>query len=506
MLRWARKAVRAQETRMWTSTDSDHRILLWGFAASVGGLLIVYSATFAYYGDEGFHLLAAQLIRAGKKPYLDFMFPQTPLNAYWNAVLIRVFGNSWRAAHVSAAVLTAGAVALTADFVFLRLQSPRWRLVGALAAASFIGLHSIVFRFGSIGQAYGMSLFATVAAFRVTVTAAGRRGIREAAFAGFLAAFAAGASLLAASAAPVLLVWMIANNRSGNRRRKAAAFVGSAIIPFLPVAWLFIQGPRQTWFNLVEYHLRYRGGSLSGDLRSLGSLLHYPQFLTLGLLAGLGLLAIRANEWGAEHRAEFRLCGWLALFEAGEAALANPPFKQYFCLAIPFLGALAAAGYYGIWLKIAEPAKRRWALLALALLVLPAFLQDLHGSWYGSFWTDRERFARQVRGVVSERDPVWADDYVYFLTGHRPPPGLEFVYSHDLTTLSPEDAADLHVVNYATLNRMAKTGGFYAVASCYQTFLGFDEPLSVLSGYFTHSAATADCQAYWGPAPRAISP
>jgi len=46
---------------------------------------LVYSETRAMAWAEGFHLLAAQMIKAGNKPYLDFCFPQTPLNAYWNA-------------------------------------------------------------------------------------------------------------------------------------------------------------------------------------------------------------------------------------------------------------------------------------------------------------------------------------------------------------------------------------------------------------------------------------
>ena len=58
--------------------------------------LILYSQTYAFAWDEGFHLLAAQLIDAGKRPWLDFCFPQTPLNAYWNAGWMRVFGESWR--------------------------------------------------------------------------------------------------------------------------------------------------------------------------------------------------------------------------------------------------------------------------------------------------------------------------------------------------------------------------------------------------------------------------
>src|SRR5438445_5647294 len=74
---------------------------------------LIYSETWAFAWDEGYHLLAAQLILAGKKPYIDFCFPQSPLNAYWNAWWMSVLGQSWRVAHAVAALLTIGAVLLT---------------------------------------------------------------------------------------------------------------------------------------------------------------------------------------------------------------------------------------------------------------------------------------------------------------------------------------------------------------------------------------------------------
>jgi len=43
---------------------------------------MVYAQTFAFTDDEGFHVMATQLIKAGKRPYLDFFFDRTPLNAY----------------------------------------------------------------------------------------------------------------------------------------------------------------------------------------------------------------------------------------------------------------------------------------------------------------------------------------------------------------------------------------------------------------------------------------
>ena len=98
---------------------------------------LVYSATWAFTPDEGYHLLAAQLIAAGRTPYIDFCFPQTSLNAYWNAGWLRILGGSWRVAHTLAAIFTIGAVLLTADYVLRRFPVRGWRAAGAIAAAFF---------------------------------------------------------------------------------------------------------------------------------------------------------------------------------------------------------------------------------------------------------------------------------------------------------------------------------------------------------------------------------
>lgn len=51
---------------------------LCGVVAVIAAALVFFSQTRAFTWDEGFHLLAAQLILAGKKPYLDFCFPSRP--------------------------------------------------------------------------------------------------------------------------------------------------------------------------------------------------------------------------------------------------------------------------------------------------------------------------------------------------------------------------------------------------------------------------------------------
>src|ERR1700730_3965352 len=119
----------------------------WWLCATVAlfaAILLAYSQTLAFAWDEGFHLLAAQLIKSGKKPYIDFCFPQTPLNAYWNAAWMSVFGESWRTAHAVAALATAAAILLTGGFLLSRLPIQGWRLAAAITAVFTLGLNPIV--------------------------------------------------------------------------------------------------------------------------------------------------------------------------------------------------------------------------------------------------------------------------------------------------------------------------------------------------------------------------
>ena len=57
-------------------------LVLCAAALAIGCGLLIYAETMAFYWDEGFHVLAAQLIGRGSRPYLDFFFPQPPLNTY----------------------------------------------------------------------------------------------------------------------------------------------------------------------------------------------------------------------------------------------------------------------------------------------------------------------------------------------------------------------------------------------------------------------------------------
>ena len=213
--------VKAQEAAAETAAGVEgarsSRLWLYATWAALAAGLMAYGQTLAFTEDEGFHLVAAQLIKAGMRPYLDFCFPQTPLNAYWNAFWMRVFGESWRTAHALASLETWTAVVLASQFVLTRLPERAWRVAGAMAATVMIGCIINLVDFGPLGQAYGMCLFTTVCAFRLAVAAVERPKWWLAAAAGAFAGVGAASSLLSALVGPVLLVWVWRSNRAGSR-------------------------------------------------------------------------------------------------------------------------------------------------------------------------------------------------------------------------------------------------------------------------------------------------
>ena len=469
----------------------------WGVLALYALLFLLYAETWAFAWDESFHLLAAQLILAGKKPYLDFCFPQAPLNAYWNAWWMGMFGQSWRVAHVVAALLTIGAVLLTADFVARRFPVPNWRLAGALTAGLATGLNAMVFGYAPLAQAYGICLFSLAAAFRISVRAVGRRGVLLPVAAGLFAGVAAGSSLLSAAAIPVLLAWIALYNREGNWWRKSAGFTAGAALPFAPVLWLYRQGPREVWFNLVRYHVSFRQlywpRVARHDLEVLTSWIDSGQALLLGLLALFGVLYVaRRSQWPRPLQAEFQLCAWLAAGLAIEAGRAHPTFAQYFLLTVPFLAILAAAGLYAISSLVLGPERPMWPVLLVAVLFACGLARFLYDSREDDKWGGYERVAAAIDHVTPPGAPMFANEPIYFLTRRAPPSGFEFGYSHKID-LPAAERARLHVLTQAEVRQQVQSGRFASAYSC------DDDDIRDygLTSLYNRSVDVEDCTVFW---------
>ena len=481
--------------------QESQKPFLWvcGLVSLLTAGLIVYSQTLAFAWDEGFHLLAAQLIKSGKRPYLDFCFPQTPLNAYWNALWMAVFGESWRTAHAVAAVAAAGAILLTAGFLLARFPAAGWRLAAALAAALTVGLNQIVLYFGTIGQAYGLCLFLIVAAFRLSISAVDRKGLLQPGLAGFLAGAAAASSLLTAPVGPVLLLWILIYNRAGIRAAKLAAFLAGSAIAFQPLLWLFVKAPRQVLFNVIQYHLLYRQvgwpGAIRHDLEIQASWIDSSQALLLGLLAAAGLLFIVfRSQWDRPRRAEFYLCGWLALALWAQISSAHPNFPQYFILLVPFLSILASVGLYSIASQMYNPDRPFWPIVIYGVLLSLGLAKSFYEEHDDVTWQDFEVLARKVDQVTPLNAPLLADEHVYFLTRRPPPSGMELRDSHKLELPAPL-ADSMHIVPATELDRRIKAGVFSTVESC-----GFtDERIKALglARLYSQKAEIEDCAVFW---------
>src|SRR5262249_14526009 len=347
--------------------------VLWTALLILTAGLVLFSQTLAYFSDEGFHLLAAQLINSGKKPYLDFFYPQTPLWAYVNAGWMQIFGDTWRSSHVLSALLTSGSAMLSAGFVLERVPEIRQRLSAALVTAILIGLNSAVIMFGTIGQAYGICLFLNMASFRLAIKGVAEIRPSLLLWSGLCAGASAGSSLLSAPVLPILAAWVARRSVIGRRLKTCIWLFVGAGISILPLVWLTVLAPYQTIFNIFEYHFFYRGFSnrqaLSWNLNVLTGLINSSQFLLLIVFAGIGLLfMLGRSQWDAKRKAEFYLCGWLAAGLAIFLTTARPTFSPYFVLLIPFLSILASVGIMATasWLGPSE----RPAWLVLAVLVL----------------------------------------------------------------------------------------------------------------------------------------
>jgi 4-amino-4-deoxy-L-arabinose transferase-like glycosyltransferase len=475
---------------------------------------LVYSQTMAFHWDEGFHLLTAQLINAGRKPYIDFCFPQAPLNAYWNAAWMRIFGDSWRGTHVIAALLTLGAAALIARFLFTRFPDTGWRFFAAFSAILLFTLNMLVLQFGAIAQAYAFSMFMMAAALVASAAAVERERWSMAAIAGFFAGAAVSATLLAAASGPVFLVWILIYSQRESRLKKFAGFAAGSLVAFAPIIFLFVKGPRQTWFNLVQYHAAYRRvdwpGATEHDVDILTSWVNHSQGLILCLLVLAGVLLLRRGSsgssvgaadltWDRGERAPFTLCAWVIAAVGIQNGFAHPTFGQYFIPMIPAATILATLGLYRLAIRLQVLERPAKLIGALGLIFLFGALRGMFENRDDFTWRKVERAAQKVGEVTPKGATLLGAEQIYFLT-HRPPPeGMEFSFSHKLD-FGPERNALLHILPRKELERRISARTYFTDAICDDS-----EEVDRVDGLgiYAQKADLGECTVFWAFKPAA---
>jgi hypothetical protein len=478
---------------MITIVVRSPRLLL--SAILVAALLVVYSQSYAFSWDEGFHLLAAQLIKSGKKPYLDFAFAQTPLNAYFNAAWMQIFGDKWRVIQAIDALLTTLAIFLAADF----LRS-RWKGQGAwvtIPVFVLVGANPLIVEFGTIGQAYALALLLIVGAFRLTVESVRLEQVSLAGIAGLLSGAAAGSTLLAAPAAPVLLVWSFVYSAQGKKVKGAAAFLSGAFISQIPLLILFMQSPQRVIFDVFRYHMFYRRsdwpGATQHDIGLYFSWIDSPQALILGALTAAGLwFVIKKSAWDPARRREFYLCGWLALALAFYVSTAHPTFSQYYLFTLPFLAILSSVGLYALGGHL-FPQGQQWLSFGVCVLTCLGLAKELYDRREDQSWPKLELVAEKVNQVTPAGAPLYADEHMYFLTKRAPPPGNEYISSHKLR-LPPALSEIVHIVPQPEYDRRIMAGMFATVQTCEEDDWVKARKLEEIYG---QKAELSDCKVFW---------
>jgi hypothetical protein len=474
-------------------SKTSRRFLFCAFL--VAALMVVYAQTSAFAWDEGFHLLAAQLIKSGRKPYLDFAFAQTPLNAYWNAAWMRLLGESWRAVQVIDALLTTFAIMLAADFLRSRWKGhPAWAVMPVFVLA---GANPLIVEFGTIGQAYATGLLLAVASFRLAVAAVRQKRTIFAGLAGLLSSAAAGCSLLTAPVAPVLLVWSLIFSPRGKRVFCAVAFLSGAMISQLPLLILFVQSPQRVIFDVFRYHMFYRRsdwpGATQHDIELYFSWVASPQALILGALTAAGLWFIaRKSGWDLAVRREFYLCGWLALALGLYVSTAHPTFTQYYLFTVPFLAILSSVGLFFLGVHRA-PQRPQLLAFGVCLLTCLGLAKELYDRRADQSWPNMELVAHKVDEVTPGGAPLYADEHVYFLTRRTPPPGNEYLSSHKLR-LPPELSESVHIVPQPEFDQRIQAGVYDTVETCEEDDWIKQRKLEKI---YSQKAEVGDCAVFW---------
>jgi len=478
--------------------ESEQKMRPLYFALLLLGVgMVAYSQTLSLFWDEGFHILTARLIDTGKRPYLDFFFPQTPLNAYWNAAWMAIFGPRWRVVHVVAALVTTTSVLLMTQYIAGLFPDRGSQLPAAFAGLALFGLHPWTWMTGTLAQAYPLCLLLVVAAFRAAVSGVARPRFGMSALAGLAAGAAAASSLLTALISPVLLVWMGIYNRAGSRWIKAAAFLGGALVAWIPVLVLFARSPHVVTFDILKYHTLFRQldwpGVTAHDVGTVTDWINSSSSLLLVLLALAGLSFMKESGFSPARLAELRLCLWLALAVTAQNIFAHPTFSQYFVFTIPFLSVLGVVGLFVVAARLDNPHRRWTPVILLVSIMALCSANTFYDNRDSTTWHQLEQIANKVKQVTPKDGALLAPEQIYFLANWPIPPGMEHADAHKLK-LPPAENARLHVLPKSELDERIKSGGFSTTVIC-----GDDDFVSKVEDWqvYAQSEEIGECTVLW---------
>jgi hypothetical protein len=458
------------EKQLAHSSDTWDEIGVLASLAFVFVLAIGISQRPIMSGD-GYHLLAGQMVAAGRLPYVDFFFQQAPLYALVCGAWMRIVGSSWQAANLLSALFVGGSAMIIARIARQIYSESGWGVKGSIVALLLFGLNIQLAQMGDIAQPYSLCMFFCLLAWPPAFNARPRAARFFAS--GLAAGAAVNTTLLAFPFLLVLTGYSALQTARLDRYRGLLWLLCGAAVASIPLAYLTFLAPSQMWFAMLEFHLFHRADGyewtnidiMRHNMREILMWTTSTQGVLLVFLSLTGLPFLFDLKIHISTRSSLRYAALVAFSWGLFLSLPRPTFFIYYVLVIPYVCLLASAGLWGM---AARMWSTRWATIVLigatllySLEVTRPFISNSLSLKPG-VWADREDVARKIDTITGPTDPVYADDASVYVAARRlPPRGLETSAASVL--LPPEDYARAGLVPYERNEAQLRAGGFAAV-------------------------------------------
>jgi len=395
----------------------------------VFALAILFSQWPLAFGDT-YHLLAAQMVAAGRKPYLDFFVQQVPLYPLICGAWLRIFGTSWQAANLFSGLLICGGAAMVARIARRIYAESEWGARGSIIAVLLFGLNLLVAQSGDDAQPYALCMFFCLSAWLAALDPSPT--IMRIFLAGLAAGAAVNTSLLAA---PVFLI-LTGKAAGSGRPRRLLWFTCGAAAASIPLAYLAMLAPTQAWFDIVEFQLFYRTAApslpkniASHNLHEILDWVRTIQGAVLVLSSLAGAYFIFDRKAPASTRRSVGYAASIAVLWALYLSFVPLTWHMYFVLVVPYASLLAAAGLCQL---CARAKSQQWSSKVLVgtmtLYSIGLAIPPVAGviSRRPGRWAPPEEAARIVNAQTTPIEPIYSDDESIYVAARRlPPRGLE---------------------------------------------------------------------------------
>lgn len=369
---------------------------LWFYVIAtfiLAGTLIPVALQRLIARDEGFYLLAAQLVYSGQTVYHDFFYPQMPFLPYFYAAWFSITSWSWESARLGVTLAAVATGLITAGFCRQRLGST-WGLIAAIVFA----FNNFIFPWYTTAQSYSISILLLWGGIALLLSGTKSPTYSRCLLAGLLFGAAIGTRLMLAGVGPVLCLYLYLAQKNNSGLKKAALFCVGSIIALSPIILLIIPDWHRFYFNNFGYHQLRSNLSfwdvfpkLIGNLLGLRSSIKYDawQFPLLLYLSVIGMLIPKIRQ---DIKLLTLASCTIVLFLIN--LLPTPPYMQYFCVLIPFLIilALSTLHWWYNWIWKHSNVNQKSVGLTLLLLTTWLYLAHLDG--------DIDKYTRTGEGVI----------------------------------------------------------------------------------------------------------